>query len=121
MQVFLIKTVPTIRNTDMLETEVTKIVHKETRENIKKYLEKNEFFELTRTERMAVVDYEKKTRENLIREIRKQIQEEQMMFQNSAPNKSDTFINNLIHNLHPDLYKSLGGMRERLDTIKKAA
>lgn len=66
MQAFLKKTVPTIHDIGTLEEELGKVVHRETRMNVKKYLEKNEFSELTKAERMAVAEYEKETREKLI-------------------------------------------------------
>lgn len=79
MQSFLQKTVPTIHDIGTLEEEIGKIVHKETMINVKKYLEKNEFSELTKVERMAVAEYEKETRERLISAIREQVRGEQIL------------------------------------------
>lgn len=66
MQAFLQKAVPAMHDIGMLEEEIGKMIHRETKMNVKRYLEKNEFSELTKVERMAVAGYEKEMREKFI-------------------------------------------------------
>ncbi|MDD5377364.1 MAG: hypothetical protein PHH16_04615 [Candidatus Gracilibacteria bacterium] len=120
MQIFLQKKVPLIRDVGTLNEEVQKMVHEETSESVRKYLEKNMFSELTRTERVAVADYEKETRERLMRAVREQVRTEQTIPRRES-NEGGAFTHALVNNLHPDLYVSLGGAVRKERTFKKAA
>lgn len=101
--------------------EVEKIVHEQSKETIKKYLEKNELRKLTKAERIEVANYERETREKLTQAIYIQVQNEQVAFKNMKLNGKENFINTLVNNLHPDLYQSLRGTIEKTIEINKVA
>jgi hypothetical protein len=66
MQDFLKKRVPLIRDVGTLEIEVEKMVHAETKESVKEYLERNGLRKLTKAEREEVLEYEGEMNEKFI-------------------------------------------------------
>lgn len=121
IQNFMNNKVPTIRDIWKLEEEIGKIIQNGVDESVKKYLEKNKLHKLTKPERVAVANYEKEIRESLMQLIRTQVQNEQIIFRNRKLNGREGFMDNLVNNLHPDLYKSLGGKIEIFKEMRKAA
>lgn len=122
IQNFLRNKIPTIQDIWTLEGEIEKIVHEESRETIRKYLEGNGLHKLTKAERIEVANYETETREKLIGAIRIQVQNEQVIFRNGKIGQGrENFVNTLVNNLHPDLYEAIGGITKGLDKMEKAA
>ncbi|NDK19260.1 hypothetical protein GW819_00275 [Candidatus Gracilibacteria bacterium] len=116
---FLKRKISTIKDIGILESEVSKIVHEESKETIRRYLEKNGLQKLTKKERDVVANYEIESKERIMREIRSQVQNEQMINRNRKLDGKENFMNALVANIDSELYKNLGGGADAFSNATK--
>ena len=97
------------------------MVHEESKETVRRYLEKNGLQKLTKIERAVVANYEIELREGIMQKIRAQIQNEQMINRNRKLGGKESFVNALVANLDSELYKNLGGGADAFPNATKMA